>query len=205
MVPRNHKNYWKTWKIPLKSTWEGSSLQKVKFFNQDLLIYRTIDTALVFKLDIDFVTLWDDPVQNAKVTIINIFELFKQIALIDADKNCADSDYCGVWERRIFCNITFIGINARGDKVLLFVCKIKISIKLCGVSCVDNSKKSIKKRRNFMEINLFSFGYDFRLIRCRPLPFYTLLKTFLYFHGVKNGNIGLTWANFSVDKSSFHK
>ena len=56
-----------------------------------------------------------------------------------------------------------------------------------------------------MEINLTSFDYDFCLTRCRSLPFYVLLKTFLCFHGVKKGNFQLKWINFSVDKSSFHK
>ena len=48
---------------------------------------RKTDTALVLKLDIDFVTLWNDPMKDGKVTIINIFELFKQKALIDADSD----------------------------------------------------------------------------------------------------------------------
>ena len=51
------------------------------------------------KLDIDCITLWDDPMQNGSVTIIHIFELFKQAALIGADKICAGSDDCREWKR----------------------------------------------------------------------------------------------------------
>ena len=46
------------------------------------------------KLDIDFIALWDDPMQDDSITIINIFELFTQTALIGADKICAGSDDC---------------------------------------------------------------------------------------------------------------
>ena len=37
-----------------------SMLEKLKVFNQDLSICRKTDTALVLKLDIDFISLWDD-------------------------------------------------------------------------------------------------------------------------------------------------
>ena len=65
----------------LKKDMERDSLlEKIKVFNQDLLICRKTGIALVLKLDIDFVTHWDDPMQDGSVTIINIFELFKQTA-----------------------------------------------------------------------------------------------------------------------------
>ena len=62
-------------------------------------IYLGTGIALVLKVDIDLITLWDDPVENGSVTIVNIFELFIQTALIDSDKNCDDSDDSGEWER----------------------------------------------------------------------------------------------------------
>ena len=77
-----------------------SLLEKMKDFNQDLLICRKTETDLVLKLDIDFISLWDDPMQDGSVTIINIFELFEQTALINPDKNCADSDDYVEWETR---------------------------------------------------------------------------------------------------------
>ena len=72
----------------------------MKDFNQDLLICRKTETDLVLKLDIDFISLWDDPMQDGSVTIINIFELFEQTALINPDKNCAEGDDYVGWERR---------------------------------------------------------------------------------------------------------
>ena len=48
----------------------------------------------MLKLDIDFITFRDDPMQDGNVTIIKIFEVFKKTALIDADKICAGSDDC---------------------------------------------------------------------------------------------------------------
>ena len=80
-----------------------SPLEKIKVCSHDLLICGKTGTALVLKLDIDFITLWDDPMQGGSATIINIFELFKQT------KNCADSDNCRESERRIFCNTTLLG------------------------------------------------------------------------------------------------
>ena len=80
---------------------KDSLLEKIKIFNQDLLICRKTGIALVLKLDIDFITLWDDPMQDCSATIINIFELFKQTALINANKICAGSDDCRESERRI--------------------------------------------------------------------------------------------------------
>ena len=47
--------------------------------------------------------------EGGSVTMKNVFEMFKRTALIDADKNCADSDDCGASERRIFCNISLLG------------------------------------------------------------------------------------------------
>ena len=47
---------------------------------------RKTGTAIVWKLDIDFVALWDNPMQDDSV---------KQTALIDGEKNCADSDDFG--------------------------------------------------------------------------------------------------------------
>ena len=64
-------------------------------FNQDLSICRKAVTVLVLKLDIDFITLWKDPMQDDSVTIINIFELLKQTAFIDADKDCVDNEIVG--------------------------------------------------------------------------------------------------------------
>ena len=93
------KNLSKALEKPLERDW---LLEKIKVFNQDLSIYRNTCTALVLKLVIDFITFWDDPMQNGSVTIMNIFELCKQIAPINADKICADSDDCREWERRIY-------------------------------------------------------------------------------------------------------
>ena len=58
-------------------------------------------TAQVLKLDIDFIILWDDPMEDSSATIINIFELFKQTAWINADKIWSGGDDCREWERRI--------------------------------------------------------------------------------------------------------
>ena len=79
-----------------------SLLEKIiKVFNQDLSICRKTGTALVLKLDINCITLWDDLMQDGSVPILDIFELLKQTALIDADNICAGSDDCREWERRI--------------------------------------------------------------------------------------------------------
>ena len=86
-----------------KQLGRDSPLEKIKIFSHDLLIYSKTGTALVLKLNIDFITLWDDPMQGGSVPIINIFELFKQTT------NCADSDNCRESERRIFCNTTLLG------------------------------------------------------------------------------------------------
>ena len=67
-----------------------SLLEEIQVFNRDLSICRKTGAVLVLKLDIDFITLWNDPMQGDSVTIINIFELFKQTALINADKICAE-------------------------------------------------------------------------------------------------------------------
>ena len=44
--------------------------------------------------------------EDGRVRIINISELLKhkQTALIDAEKNCADSDDYGKWDEFVFCN-----------------------------------------------------------------------------------------------------
>ena len=63
-----------------------------------------------------------------------------------------------------------------------------------------NYQNQASKRQNFMGKNFSSFDYGFCLIRCRLLPFYVLLKTFLCFHSVYKGNFGLKWVNFSVCK-----
>ena len=65
----------------------GSLLEEIKVLNQDLLICCKTGTALVLKLDIDFITLWDDCMQDGSVTIINIFELFKQTALAGSERD----------------------------------------------------------------------------------------------------------------------
>ena len=80
---------------------ERNTLLEIKVFNQNLSICCKTCTALVLKLDIDLITFWDDPMQDYSVTVINIFELFKQIALIRADKICTGSDDCSEWETRI--------------------------------------------------------------------------------------------------------
>ena len=86
----------------LKKQLERDSLLKeIKVFNQDLSICRKTGTVSVLTLDIDFITLWDDPMQDSSLTIINIFELFKQTALINAGKICSGIDDCKEWERRI--------------------------------------------------------------------------------------------------------
>ena len=77
-------------------------LEKIKVFNQDLSICRNTCTTLVLKLVIYFITFWDDPMQDGSVTIINVFELCKQTALINADKINAVSDDCRKWEGRIY-------------------------------------------------------------------------------------------------------
>ena len=83
-------------------------LEKNIVFNQNLPICCKTGTAVVLKLNIEFITLWHDPMQDCSFTVINIFQLFKQTVLIDADKNCANSDDCGELERRIFRNITLL-------------------------------------------------------------------------------------------------
>ena len=88
-------------KVLKKHLERNSLLEEIKFFNQDLSICHKTGTALVLKLEIDFIILWDDSMLDGSVTIINIFELFKQTALINADKICAGSDHCREWERRI--------------------------------------------------------------------------------------------------------
>ena len=42
----------------------------------------------------DFIILRDDPMGDGNVLIIIIFKLFKQKTLINADKNCVNSDDC---------------------------------------------------------------------------------------------------------------
>ena len=55
---------------PEQDPWQAL-LEKIKVFNQNLLIYRKTGIVLVLKLDIDFITLWDDSMQDGSVTIIN--------------------------------------------------------------------------------------------------------------------------------------
>ena len=55
----------------------------------------------MLKMVIDFITFWYDPKKDGSITIINIFELFKQIELVNVDKICVGSDDCKKWERRI--------------------------------------------------------------------------------------------------------
>ena len=69
-------------------------LEKINVINQNLSKCRTSGTVLVLKLDIHFFIIWDDLMEDGGVSIKNIFELLKQTVLIDADKNCADSDDC---------------------------------------------------------------------------------------------------------------
>ena len=72
-----------------KTTLKKPSLIRVKVFNQSFSICRTTSTVLVLKFDIDFITLWDDPMEDSSLRTINTSELFEQSALIDADKNFA--------------------------------------------------------------------------------------------------------------------
>ena len=99
------------WLPPLeKTTLKKPSLIRVNvFFNQTFSICRMTSTILVLKFDIDFITLWDDPMEDSTLRIINTSELFEQSALIDADKNSADSDDCGKWDRFIFRNSILLG------------------------------------------------------------------------------------------------
>ena len=92
------KNLSKAYKKHLE---RDSLLEEIKVFNKNFPICRTSNTVLVLKLDIDFTTLWDDPMQDGSVTIINIFELIKQTVLINDDKICAGDDDCIEWERHI--------------------------------------------------------------------------------------------------------
>ena len=96
-------------KVHQKHLRRNSLLKRIKVFNQDLSIWRKTGTALVLKLHIDFITLWNDPMQDSRVTITNIFELFRHWLTDYADNNWAEWDGCGEWERRIFCNITLLG------------------------------------------------------------------------------------------------
>ena len=99
-APYNHKKYWKNLSKAFEKHFERDSLlEKNKVFNQDSSICRETGTFLVLKLDIVFITLWDNPMQDGSVIII--FELSKQTAMINADKICAGSDDCRVWKRRI--------------------------------------------------------------------------------------------------------
>ena len=57
-----------------------------KALEKHLEMCRKTGTVIVLKLDIDFVALWDNPMQDGSV---------KQTALTDGEKNCADSDDFG--------------------------------------------------------------------------------------------------------------
>ena len=92
-----------------KTTLKKPSLIRVKVFNQSFSICRTTSTVLVLKFDIDFITLWDHPMEDSSLRTINTSELFEQSALIDADKNFADSDDCGKWGRFIFRKSILLG------------------------------------------------------------------------------------------------
>ena len=63
-----------------------SLLEEIKVFNQDFSKCRKTGTVLVLKSDTDFITLWDDPIHDGSVTIMNVLELLKQTALVNADK-----------------------------------------------------------------------------------------------------------------------
>ena len=63
-----------------------SLLEKIKVFNQDLWICRTVIVP-VLKQVIDFITFWNDPFGNGNVTVLNTFEIFKQPVLIAMHKN----------------------------------------------------------------------------------------------------------------------
>ena len=155
-------------KVAKKHLRKDSLLEKIKVFNQNLWKCRTSGTVLVLKLDIGFIILWDDLMEDGSVPIINMFELLWQIALIDAEKNCEDSNNCEGWGRLIFCNSTLLR-------------RVLVGTKFCGWS--------VKAKFHVMWNFLCSFDYDFWLIHFRPLQFYVLLKTFLCFHGVWKRNI----------------
>ena len=78
-----------------------SLLEEIRVFNQNLSICGKTGTVLVLKLNVGFIILWDDSMQDGSDTIINTFKLFKQTVLINADKICAGSDDCKEGERRI--------------------------------------------------------------------------------------------------------
>ena len=81
-------------KVAKKHLRRDPLLEKIKVFNQNLSKCRTSGTVLVLKLDIGFIILWDDLMEDGSVPMINIFELLWQTALIDAEKNCEDSNNC---------------------------------------------------------------------------------------------------------------
>ena len=128
---------------------------------------------------------------DGSVTIINIFELFKQTALIDTDKNCGD------WERRILYSITSLGQMLVGTKFCSWSVKLKFPSYYVGFLLWINKKQASKKK-----INLFSLDYDFCLIHFRPSPFYVFLKTFLYvFMGYRKGTSDCNRLIFQLTKA----
>ena len=117
---------------------------------------------VVLKLDIDFITLWDDSMEYGSVTIRNIFELFKQTALIDADKNYADNDDWGEWERRIVCNITLMGQVLLGTKFCSLSVKSNFSSKYVGF-VLWIIKRQASKKTKFHQNKPFFFRLWFLL------------------------------------------
>ena len=59
---------------------------KQRALEKHLEMCRKTGTVIFLKLDIDFVALWDNPMQDGSV---------EQTALTDGEKNCADSDDFG--------------------------------------------------------------------------------------------------------------
>ena len=162
-------------KVAKKHLRKDSLLEKIKVFNQNLWKCRTSGTVLVLKLDIGFIILWDDLMEDGSVPMINIFELLKQRALIDADKNCADSNNCEGWGRLIFCNSTLLGRVLVGTKFCSWSVKAKFHV-MWNFLCEWLKNKRQKRQ--------YSWKWTF-------LPFYVLLKTLLCFHGVWKKDIEL--------------
>ena len=162
-------------KVTKKHLRMDSLLEKISFFYQNLSKCRISGTALVLKLDIGFIILWDDLMADGSVPMINIFELLKQRALIHADKNCADSNNCEGWGRLIFCNSTLLGRVLVGTKFCSWSVKAKFHV-MWNFLCEWLKNKRQKRQ--------YSWKWTF-------LPFYVLLKTLLCFHGVWKKDIEL--------------
>ena len=133
-------------------------LEKINVINQNLSKCRTSGTVLALKLDIHFFIIWDDLMEDGGVSIKNIFELLKQTVLIDADKNCADSDDCEGWDRLIFCNSTLLGRMLLGSKFCSCSVKAKFLSNYVGFP-IWMIKKQASKKAKFHENKPFFFRW----------------------------------------------